>query len=142
MQSVAARSLSSGLLSRWAVVLVIVLGLFSLMSVLQSDADAPPWLGMRAAYVGDGLRVTWVQPAGWAWDAGVRPGDLVQHVDGASQADPGDLNDATLVDVVSSQTGETLTVPDGAVNVPQSPFERMSLLVIAAMFVALGAVVF
>jgi carboxyl-terminal processing protease len=47
----------------------------------QSGATGPSSTGMRVRFVQDQLRVTWIDPEGSAWQAGIRPGWELLAVD-------------------------------------------------------------
>lgn len=98
---------------------------------------------MRAARAGGQLQIAWVQPGGWAWDAGVRPGDLIIAVDGQ----PTDR--ATSSAAVATARAITARPPSGEV-IEASMAEaatalnhyRQNFLGLALAFALVGAFVF
>ncbi|MGZ3583268.1 MAG: hypothetical protein ACXWP6_11140, partial [Ktedonobacterales bacterium] len=62
---------------RWMVVACAFVGLLVLAQASAAAVHQQPTVGLRAAASGDQMSVTWVQPAGFAWDKNVRPGDIV-----------------------------------------------------------------
>jgi len=69
---------------RWIVVVVAAIAVTWLAHDSLLIGSTPPSLGVAARAEPGRLIVQWVQPAGWAWDAGVRPGDVVVSVDDLS----------------------------------------------------------
>ncbi|MDP9374813.1 MAG: PDZ domain-containing protein, partial [Chloroflexota bacterium] len=67
---------------RWAVVAALLVLLLGMTEATFAEMTRRPLLGPRAERRGEHLVVTWLQPAGFAWDAGVRPGDVVLEIDG------------------------------------------------------------
>ncbi|HEX2035234.1 MAG TPA: PDZ domain-containing protein, partial [Chloroflexota bacterium] len=122
-----------------AVALLIGLAQFNL-----DAANRGPTLGVRAERRGDQLVVTWVQPAGPTWDAGVRPGDVVVAVDGrliTPNDSPALVDGASTVQVLSASRS-ALRVVNEPSPVLSSEWHRLSFLVIAAAFAAVGCIVY
>ncbi|HEX8036036.1 MAG TPA: hypothetical protein VF510_19420, partial [Ktedonobacterales bacterium] len=67
---------------RWVVVTCAFLGLLVLAQASAAAVKEQPSVGLHAARRGTQISVTWVQPAGFAWDKNVRPGDIVTEIDG------------------------------------------------------------
>ena len=129
-------------LPRWAVVLPLTVALLLLGAAVYADSNNPPWLGLRLSPDGDGTTISWVQPAGWTWDAGVRPGDRLVQVDGQAPSPTVDLDTARTVEVVSATSGRLLSAPGSETSAPHSPLEQVSFAAIATSFVLLGGLVF
>lgn len=103
-----------------------------------------PQFGVRGQRAGASLTITWVQPAGLAWDAGIRPGDRVVSLTGnavESLDGPTALAGARAL-VVRSPEGRLATVSDVASPVLGSEQQRLAFLALAACFVMVGGAVF
>ncbi len=122
-----------------AVVALVGLGEGSL-----GERARPSKLDLRVTVRGEDLVIAWVQPGGPAWDAGVRPGDVVIGL--ADRAitprdSPTTVEDAPLVRVRSGAGAERAAVAV-APDVLASPLRRLSFLLLAACFMAIGGLVF
>jgi hypothetical protein len=60
--------------SRSVVVLLIVICFCFLGFETWRATEHPPQHGLRVNQTPQGMIITWVQPAGLAWDDGIRPG--------------------------------------------------------------------
>lgn len=129
---------------RWVIVALIATALVGL-GYLSLDASArSPWVGLSADRDGERLVVRWVQPAGWAWDAGIRPGDVISEIAGrpsTSDDGPVQVADAPWIQVRSA-SGVLLTAPVTPAPAPDSYPQRLSFLVTAACFLAVGGAAF
>lgn len=67
---------------RWGRVAVLIVALIALGQLALAAGEEAPRLGLRVAADAGGAVVSWVQPAGTAWDAGIRPGDRPIAPDG------------------------------------------------------------
>lgn len=129
--------------SRWIIAAVVLVGLVGLTQVSLVETTRQPLLGVRAARIGDQLVVNWVLPAGWAWDAGVRPGDIVVAVADrpvAPDIDEGDVTIAPSLEVRSVSRATTRVAVASAVET--SAQYRRSFLVLALCFVIVGSALF
>lgn len=129
---------------RWLVVVVAFVGLVGLAHLSLDAAAQTPELGLRTVRQGEQLVVTWVQPAGLAWDAGVRPGDRITAVDGQAvtpQDGPAAVEDAGAVEV-SSAHGTALATSGAPSPVLRSGRHRLAFLTVAAGFAAVGGAVY
>jgi len=103
-----------------------------------------PWLGVSVATDAEELVVRWVQPGGWAWDSGVRPGDRVVGINGHGVAGPSDaalLADAQSVDV-RTPSGALLSAPGMTEAFPDSDLLRLAFLLTAGCFLLVGGVIY
>lgn len=129
---------------RWGIVAAVLVALAILTEASLAETTRRPILGVRAIGVGDNLVIAWVQPAGWAWDAGVRPGDTLVAIDDhviVPGADPGSVAAASSIQVRSADgtvAAASVTVVGGLATVRYRP----SFLAIAACFAAVGGLVF
>jgi signal transduction histidine kinase len=131
---------------QWAVVTCAFLGLLVLAQASAVAAHQTPDLGLRAAISGDQMSVSWVQPAGIAWDAGIRPGDIVTMIDG-KQVDRhtplSALASAKSVQVQSDARGRIDMYAPRALDPHQASIDRrVAFLTLAACFIMVGAVIF
>lgn len=127
---------------RWAMVAAVVVALLGLGQQSLHATTRQPSLGLRAIRTGEHLRIAWVQPAGPAWDDGVRPGDVVVALGGqpvTPQDDPTAVATASVVQVRSA-SGTVVTAT--ASTVLSSPVHRLSFVAIAFCFLVVGAIVF
>ena len=116
----------------------LALALLAYFSTLQ-----PGYLGVRLGLCGDTPCVTWVMPAGKAWDQGARPGMAVLSVDGQSLAgaDKDTLPTGAVTEAVLLRpSGEELQVKVTLMPLGQSPM-KYSLWALGAVFALLGAAV-
>jgi len=132
-----------GASQRWIVVAVtfMLVAWLAYTSVLASAAK--PWLGLSAASSERGLVVQWVQPGGWAWDSGIRPGDAIISIDGL----PVDALDSALVGSASrvqvrSVVGELMEAPRGGEPIPDTDPLRWAFLLTAASFLLVGGAIY
>lgn len=115
---------------RWVVVAAVVAVLVGLTQVSLDEMERQPRLGIRTT----GEVVTWVQPAGSAWDAGIRPGDVVRDFDGATIADARSL-------AAESPDGQVHDASvDSALGIATD--RRPRSLVIGAAWTVLGCLVY
>jgi signal transduction histidine kinase len=137
-------------LSRWVLIVPVGFLLWTIGMASASASSGPAWLGVSAA-VHDGVaRVDWVEPGGYAWDAGIRPGDQLLRVDGGmvngashlEALNPVALNDAHTVVARSERTHQVLMAPPASDSAPTTFLQQLSYFLIAASFAVLGAVVF
>lgn len=68
-------------LPRWVLVAVIAVALAVLGQASLSEIEGQPTLGVRAIPIDGQLVISEVHPAGWGWDAGIRPGYIVTAID-------------------------------------------------------------
>jgi signal transduction histidine kinase len=137
-------------LPRWVIVIPVALALWTIAAFSASASSGPAWLGLRASMHDDVARVDWVQPGGYAWDAGVRPGDQLLRVDGGlvngsgglETLNPAALDDARTIVARSDRTHQVLTAPPASDSVPTTWLQQASYFLIAASFAVLGFVVF
>ena len=128
---------------RWAVAAAAILALLVLTSLSWREGEHPD-LGLAVAADGDRLRVARVRPAGLAWDAGIRPGDVVVAATGAPQgarADPAAIAAAPAV-TVRSPEGALRSASVDRLTQEDMPLGRLALLAIGWCFVAIGCTVF
>lgn len=126
------------------VVAAVSLALLALGQSCLLAADEPRRLGLRVAADGGWLVVTWVQPAGFAWDAGIRSGDRVVGVAGrpvTSPVDPAAVAAAAEVRVRAA-AGVVRQASVRGRGMLRSPQSRLSFLALAASFVVIGGAVF
>lgn len=131
---------------RWAVVACAFLGLLILSQASVAAARQQPSFGLRATWRGAQLRITWVQPAGFAWDAGIRPGDIVTEVAGQrlrGHTPPEALLNAPTVQVRSSTGVHTLSISDFSASAQLATVERrITFFILAACFIVVGAAIY
>jgi signal transduction histidine kinase len=134
---------------RWAVVACAVLGLLAFAQASLAATRKLPSLGVRAADVGGQMQITWVQPAGIAWDAGVRPGDVVLSVGGTpAQAAPGPQAVASARRVqVRSRSGAhpvvTVSIDASLASARAASIDRrVTFFTLAACFMVVGAAIY
>jgi signal transduction histidine kinase len=129
---------------RSVIVAAIVLALLGLGQVSVAESQRRPQLGLRGERsAGEQLVITWVQPGGPAWDAGVRPGDTLIALagpPGTAVGTPAGLATAPRAQVRSTNGRLVTASVDAAPLV--SDVRRLSFLLLAASFVIVGAVVF
>lgn len=87
--------------TRWIIALAIIVIFLVFAQASNRELDAPLRLGLETTTTQSGQSVvSWVYPAGTAWDDGIRPGQVVI----SANATP--IQDATIVHARS---------PDGAI---------------------------
>lgn len=126
---------------------MIVSGLVVAFVVLSQlslrEMAGAPILGLRLRAEGSQLVVAWVQPAGYAWNAGVRPGDVVVAVDGRPVPPAVDAEAAARASSIDvrSRDGRAIgaTTEDAA---ERSQRRLFSFFLLAGGFVVLGGTVF
>jgi signal transduction histidine kinase len=109
----------------------------------QASLDATerqPSLGVRLGRDGAGFVAEWVQPAGIAWDAGLRPGDRIVAVDGQPVSSTSDLARATTVRALAPDGQERSATTETAALV--SADRRARWLLTGGSWAALGCLVF
>lgn len=129
---------------RSAVIAVVVVALLALGQAGLAETSRPPQLGLRATREGERLVVTWVQPAGPGWDAGIRPGDTVTGIAGRAVA-PADGPDmvATAPSIhVRARDGGTVDASAHAVAETFPVQHRLAFIATAACLVAVGGGVY
>ena len=129
-------------LARWifavsGVVLLLVLSRFSSLATVHA-----PVLGVRAGGLSGVLTINWIRPAGLAWDAGVRPGDLVRSIDGNPVTTQVTADDVRYAQGIQVQTPAGRRI-DATVDTAQvvARQRRWSFLALAMAFVAVGSAV-
>lgn len=131
---------------RWVVVAFAFLGLLVLAQASAAIVHQTPTLGLWAAAGGEQMRVTWVQPAGFAWDKGVRPGDVITEIDGKpvdQHTKPDTLANATDVWVRTQAFGPTKVTATEALDPHQASIARRgAFLTLAACFIVVGAAIY
>ncbi|HEY3061023.1 MAG TPA: ATP-binding protein [Chloroflexota bacterium] len=128
---------------RWVIV-ALAISLVLWLAQASLARQEQPWLGLSAAMDTDELIVGWVQPGGWAWDSGVRPGDRVLGIDGRLVAGPGDaglLINAQSVEV-RSPSGAIVSAPAMTQAFPDSDLLRLAFLLTAGSFLLVGGVIY
>ena len=128
---------------RWPVIAACIIALAGLCQASLTEAGRPRRLGLRAEERGGQLVVAWVQPGGFAWDIGVRPGDTILAIDG-HPALAGDAAAAAGADRLLARTrADTLiTATTGSAPMLATGLARLTFLAIALSFVVVGSVVF
>ena len=129
-------------IARWTfaafgIVVLLVLSRFCFLAT-----ERRPVLGLRAEGPPGDLTITWVQPAGLAWDAGVRPGDLVRTIDGnpmTSRETVADVRDARAIQVQTSAGSRMDVAVDAAEVVARE--RRWSFLTLAAALATVGSAI-
>ncbi len=125
---------------RWGIVAVTIVTLVILGQLSFAATKLEPSLGLRAAASDRGPIVTWVQPLGLAWSAGIRPGDIITNLPVAVQDIPAAAANASTIEVRSA-SGEILTASSvDATWISQKL--RFSFLAVAVSFIAVGGAVF
>ncbi len=129
-------------LPRWGICAGLAILLLALGQLVLLAADTPPVLGIRATAYGTGAAVEWVQPAGAAWDAGIRPGDTIVAVDGRAigAAEAVTVMEARQI-VAIRRDGATVTATTGMA--PDTTARRQgAFLLLATWFALVGGVTF
>ncbi|HYY88910.1 MAG TPA: ATP-binding protein [Chloroflexota bacterium] len=129
-------------LSRWVIVATLAVGLLLLGEQARIETTHAPDLGLTARLDDGQLVVDWVQPGGWAWDAGVRPADLILAVDGHAVVDPIAVPAAQHLLTRSARDGATHQVPGANPPVPLTDSQRLAFLGLAGLIFAIGGAVF
>ena len=137
----AIRFLKAHLPQGFALGLLLVYAIVAILAYLSTLQ--PGHLGVRIGLRGDAAYVTWVMPAGKAWDQGARPGMVALSVNGQSLV--GLDQDALTTEAVSEAVlqkpnGEELSLKVTPRTFGQSPM-KFSLLALGAVFALLGAAV-
>lgn len=129
---------------RPVVIAVFVVALLALGQEGLAETSRPPQLGLRATREGERLVVTWVQPAGPGWDAGIRPGDTVTGIAGraVALADGPDIVATAPSIRVRARDGGTVDASADAVAATFSVRRRVVFLATAACLVAVGGGVY
>jgi signal transduction histidine kinase len=128
---------------RWAVAATVITLLVVLVEVALAELATSPRLGVRAESDGQQIRISWVQPAGLAWDAGVRPGDRLLTLDGYPAADGNTSETDTAQSVeVENPSGTVIRAAVSRESSQRTSQQRFLFLPIAAGFVLLGTAVF
>lgn len=125
---------------RRGIIAVTVVALVILGQLSIASTNLRPSLGLRAAATNQGPVVTWVQPLGLAWSAGIRPGDLITNLPTKTLDIQEVAASADTIEVLSA-SGETLTASSADVDWLSQKL-RFSLLAVAVSFVAVGGAVF
>lgn len=100
-----------------------------------AGAMAPPQLNLEAAWHDGGLTVTWVRPAGQAWEEGVRPGARVISIDGQPTTRMDNVVNAERVEVVyQGETHQTSIEP----VIQALPEQLPTVLTLAGCFATLA----
>ncbi len=134
---------SRAAIPRWviAIVLLWLIAAFGQWNASQTTAERQV-LGFRARSDGNSLVVSWVQPAGIGWGDQLRPGDILLTADGipvTSNDDPAQIAKALTV---TFQSGSTVRTATALHHTTPTPFEEISLFIIAACFALVGVTVF
>ncbi|MGH2350930.1 MAG: ATP-binding protein [Chloroflexota bacterium] len=129
---------------RWVVIAVIMAAFVMLAGQSLTEATRPPTLGVQAGREGERLVVSWVQPTGLAWDAGVRPGHSIVAINGqaASGSDDPAMVAAAPVLEVRDNAGQVIAVSTADYATPVSARQQAVFLAIAACFVTVGGAVY
>ena len=129
-------------LPRWGVVATLAVALVALGQLALAAGDTPPRLGLRAAVDGDRLVLAWVAPAGLAWDAGLRPGDVVLALDDRAVT-PGDAAAAATAWRVEARTAHGATAVATTRAAGEVASRRQgAFILLAAWFALVGGVAF
>ncbi|WP_051006773.1 sensor histidine kinase, partial [Nitrolancea hollandica] len=129
--------------SRWVIVAMAVAALIGLGQMSLAATQHQPSLGLRAKAVDGHLIVTWVQPAGLAWDAGIRPGDLIIGIDGQPTSPLDDLATLATASTVHAQSvSGAEMVASGVSAVTISEQRQLSFLTIAVSFVVVPSIIY
>src|SRR5579862_6177706 len=125
----------------WAIVLASLALLATLAEFSLRESSLPPVRGLKTELINGVAVVTYVLPAGDAWDSGMRPGDQILEADGgpAAMLSEAALNSATSF-TVTTQSGITVHTP-ALENLPDTPAKDAAFLIIAGIFAILGATV-
>lgn len=129
---------------RWVVVALTISVVAWLAQASLVASGTFKWLGVVAEPAESGLVVRWVQPGGWGWDSGVRPGDRLVRIDGVDVSpatDASALATATRVQVQSSD-GHIVDAPMDDAPVPDSDLLRWVFLLTAACFLIVGGAIY
>lgn len=125
---------------RWGIVAVTIVALVILGQLSFAVTKLRPSLGLRAVATEQGPAVTWVQPAGLAWSAGIRSGDSITNLPANVPDVPAAVANAATIEVRSA-AGKALTASSvDATWISQKL--RFSFLAVAVSFIAVGVVVF
>lgn len=130
--------------SRWAAAVGAILVLVVFAELVLMAAAQPARLGARAEWRDEELRITWVQPVGPAWDAGLRPGAVLVQIAGQiplADSAPALLADAPHV-VARMPDGRLIEASTTSSTVTITGASRLVFLTIAACFMAVGSLVY
>ncbi|MBI2849154.1 MAG: hypothetical protein HYX88_03390 [Chloroflexi bacterium] len=130
---------------------LVAYGLIMLASV--AAALGPSSMGLDARPMPDGSwRISWVMPAGLAWDGGVRPGDLLLAIDGVPTENAAPLyplSQAQGVVVHSQTTGEIRVIAGTEPPVSTRSSARSAVLpvvipmgILSVIYAVLGLLVY
>lgn len=129
---------------RWIVVATLFAALAVFAPVALAEALGPREVGLSAAAKGNRMMVSWVQPEGIAWDAGIRPGDEVVRAEGRpimAQGDPAVVGAASDVRVRVA-SGETLETSSTAWQTPNPRPYAIGYIAVALCFVLVGGTIY
>jgi signal transduction histidine kinase len=124
----------------WALALASLALLLALAELSLQEAARQPTLGIATASAGGSVVVTYVLPAGTAWDAGIRPGDRILEADGrpAEALSAPDLDSARSL-VLAKRSGAEAATPLPE-NIPVTSSQAAAFLFLAAAFALLGGI--
>lgn len=128
---------------RWVIVAGSFVALFVLGELSLTETHHEARLGVSVKNSHEGLVIAQVQPATLAWDAGIRPGQVVVTVDGRpaeSGDEPAAVAAARAIQTRSSD-GSVLDVSVAAVG-QMSEQRQLSFVMIALEWLIVGGVVF
>lgn len=126
-----------------AAVAVAVIGLISLGAFSLGEVSRVPQLGLRASGLGEDLVLEWVQPAGLAWDAGVRPGGIIIAVDGVPVTPDTDATTVEQAEQVEVRSLAGLSmVASTRPSMQHVQTEQALFLALAGAFAVVGVTVF
>ncbi|HEY3058565.1 MAG TPA: ATP-binding protein [Chloroflexota bacterium] len=130
--------------TRWLIAAGVLLVLVVLSQLVNYQMQQPRWLGMHATRHEDELVISWVQPGSWAWDSGVRVGDVLRAVDNRAiePADEPALVDSADSVVLEKADGTQLEVSSDMWPEYMVRDNTVIYTVTAALFVGLSCVVF
>jgi signal transduction histidine kinase len=129
---------------RWVVALLVIIGTMALTQLVLRQQEYGPQLGLSATWKGNQLTLDRVHPAGWAWDAGLRPGDTVLRVNDLP-IEPDD--DASLVNTARTvearaPSGETRRAPVLEPPIPTTHLHQLAFIALAFCLVMIAGAVF
>lgn len=125
---------------RWGVVAALSVALLALGSLALAATDAPPRLGVRATGRDGQVVLTWVQPAGLAWDVGLRPGDVVVSIDGRAAA--GGARAAAASELTTRGPSGTMTIATTREAGATADQRQGAFLFLALWFALVGGAAF
>jgi signal transduction histidine kinase len=131
--------------TRWVAALAVIILFIILAQAALNEAGRPRRLGISGAINSQGeLIIARVQPAGWAWDAGIRAGDRVVAIDGrpwSPEIAPAALAETQQIETLAPN-GQPRVAPAGPPPVPLTPLHQASFLLLALALILIGATVF